>query len=197
MDKTAHLDSYLEQYLKLEGIIEITNNRLLSDEPDKLIEENVNFFTKSFLVMMCAYLESYLKDALMVIIDDVNAKLNTAKIPHNLVKWTLNIEKEFKDNDSKFEHLKIKLKKKELDDYISGNPFKTRDLFKKFGISLDKNEIFNTQKDIINSIVVKRNKVVHHNDDASDISNKDLNDFLKILKDYIEHLDKEICKHIN
>jgi hypothetical protein len=197
MDKTAYLDSYIEQYIKLEEIIETTNKRLLSDEPDKLIEENVNFFTKSFLVMMCAYLESYIKDALMVVIDDVNSKLNSTKIPHNLIKWTLNIEKEFKDNDSKFEQLKIKLKKKDLDDYISGNPFKTKDLFKKFGIPLDKCEKFNSQKDIVNSIVVKRNKVVHHNDDASDISNKDLNDFIEILKNYIENLDKEICKHIS
>lgn len=197
MDKTAYLDSYIEQYTKLSEIIETTNKRLLSDEPDKLIEENVNFFTKSFLVMMCAYLESYIKDALMVIIDDVNLKLNSTKIPHNLIKWTLNIEKEFKESDSKFEQLKIKLKKKDLDDYISGNPFKTKDLFKKFGIQLDKSENFNTQKDIVNSIVVKRNKVVHHNDDASDISNKDLNNFIEILKNYLENLDKEICKHIS
>lgn len=197
MDKTAYLDSYIEQYIKLAEIIETTNKRLLTDEPDKLIEENVNFFTKSFLVMMCAYLESYIKDALMVVIDDVNSKLNSTKIPHNLIKWTLYIEKEFKDNDSKFEQLKIKLKKKDLDDYISGNPFKTKDLFKKFGIQLDKCEKFNSQKDIVNSIVVKRNKVVHHNDDASDISNKDLNDFIEILKNYIENLDKEICKHIS
>ncbi|NMD00662.1 MAG: hypothetical protein GYA62_13210 [Bacteroidales bacterium] len=197
MDKTAYLDSYIEQYTKLAEIIETTNKRLLSDEPDKLIEENVNFFTKSFLVMMCAYLESYIKDALMVVIDDVNSKLNSTKIPHNLIKWTLNIEKEFKESDSKFEQLKIKLKKKDLDDYISGNPFKTKDLFKKFGIPLDKSENFNSQKDIVNSIVVKRNKVVHHNDDASDISNKDLNDFIEILKNYLENLDKEICKHIS
>ncbi len=197
MDKTTYLDTYIEQYTKLAEIIETTNKRLLSEEPDKLIEENVNFFTKSFLVMMCAYLESYIKDALMVVIDDVNSKLNSTKIPHNLIKWTLNIEKEFKESDSRFEELKIKLKKKELDDYISGNPFKTKDLFKKFGIPLDKSENYNSLKDIVNSIVVKRNKVVHHNDDASDISNKDLNDFIEILKNYLENLDKEICKHIS
>jgi hypothetical protein len=197
MDKTAYLDSYIEQYKKLAEIIETTNKRLLSDEPDKLIEENVNFFTKSFLVMMCAYLESFIKDALMVVIDDVNSKLKSTKIPHNLIKWTLNIEKDFKENDYKFEQLKIKLKKKDLDDYISGNPFKTKDLFKKFGIPLDKSENFNSQIDIVNSIVVKRNKVVHHNDDASDISNKDLNAFIEVLKNYIENLDKEICKHIS
>ena len=196
MDKTTYLDSYMEQYLKLVEIIDDANKRLISDEPDKFIEDNVNFFTKSFLVMMCAYLESYLKDALMVIIDDVNLKLESTKIPHNLIKWTLNMEKEFKENEYQFENLKIKLKKKELDDYISGNPFKTRDLFKKFGIPLDKNEIFNSQKDIVNTIVVKRNKIVHHNDEASDISNDDLKNFIEILKSYLVNIDKEICKHI-
>ncbi|MBP4143198.1 hypothetical protein J3S90_15440 [Flavobacterium sp. P4023] len=196
MDKSSYLDSYMEQYTKLVEIIDETNKRLISDEPDKFIVDNVNFFTKSFLVMMCAYLESYLKDALMVIIDDVNLRLDSTKIPHNLIKWTLNIEKEFKETEYKFEHLKIKLKKKELDEYISGNPFKTRDLFKKFGIPLDKNETFNLQKDIINTIVVKRNKVVHHNDEASDISNNDLKDFIEILRNYLTNIDKEICRHI-
>ena len=196
MDKSSYIDSYQEQYTKLVEIIDETNKSLISDEPDKFIVDNVNFFTKSFLVMMCAYLESYLKDALMVIIDDVNLRLDSTKIPHNLIKWTLNIEKEFKENEYKFEHLKIKLKKKELDEYISGNPFKTRDLFKKFGIALDKNETFNLQKDIINTIVVKRNKVVHHNDEASDISNIDLKDFIEILRNYLTTIDKEICNHI-
>ena len=196
MDKSLYLDSYLEQYAKLVEIIDETNKRLISEEPDKFIEDNVNFFTKSFLVMMCAYLESYLKDALMVIIDEVNLRLDSTKIPHNLIKWTLNIDKEFKETEYKFEHLKIKLKKKELDEYISGNPFKTRDLFKKFGIPLDKNSIFNTQKDIVNTIVIKRNKVVHHNDEASDISNNDLKYFIEILISYLENIDNEICKHI-
>jgi hypothetical protein len=196
MDKSSYLDSYMEQYTKLVEIIDETNKRLISDEPDKFIVDNVNFFTKSFLVMMCAYLESYLKDALMVIIDDVNLRLDSTKIPHNLIKWTLNIEKEFKETEYKFEHLKIKLKKKELDEYISGNPFKTRDLFKKFGSPLDKNETFNLQKDIINTIVVKRNKVVHHNDEASDISNNDLKDYIEILRNYLINIDKEICRHI-
>ncbi|OGS69061.1 MAG: hypothetical protein A3F91_12945 [Flavobacteria bacterium RIFCSPLOWO2_12_FULL_35_11] len=196
MDKINHKESYILQLEQLETIIKETNSRIISDPPDVLIYENANFFTKAFLITMCAYLESYLKDALMVIVDELNIRLSTTKLPHNLVKWSLNIDKEFKENEFKYEQLKIGIKKKELDDYISGNPFKTKDLFKKFGIDLEKNAVFNSQKEEINSIVVKRNKILHHNDEASDVSNKDLTNNIKSLTDYIVNIDSLIRKHI-
>ncbi|MFV8357842.1 HEPN domain-containing protein [Flavobacterium sp. XS1P32] len=196
MDNTIHKESYINQFNKLIEIIDTSNNRMISDEPDIFFIENSNFFTKSFLVVMCAYLESYLKDALMVVIDETNLKLSQKNIPHNLIKWSLNIEKDFKDADSKIEPLKIKIKKKELDDFISGSPFRTRDLFKKFGIILEQDSIFLNQKDRINNIVLKRNRIVHHNDDASDISNADLIENIGILSEYITNLDKLICNQI-
>ncbi|MBF2708604.1 HEPN domain-containing protein [Flavobacterium soyangense] len=196
MDNTIHKESYINQLNKLIEIIETSNNRMISSEPDVFFIENSNFFTKSFLVIMCAYLESYLKDALMVVIDETNLKLSQRNIPHNLIKWSLNIDKDFKDSDSKIEPLKIKIKKKELDDYISGSPFRTRDLFKKFGIILNQDSIFLNQKDRINNIVLKRNRIVHHNDDASDISNADLIENIEVLSEYITNLDKLICNQI-
>ena len=196
MDKTPHKDPYILQLESLKTIIEIANSKIISEPPDEFIYKNTNFFTKSFLVIMCAYLESYLKDALMVIIDEVNLKLATSKLPYNLVKWNFNIDKELKDGELKFEELKLGIKKKELDDFISGNPFRTKDLFKKFGIELDKDDVFNTCKEEINSIVIKRNKILHHNDEASDVSNKDLVDNIKALKEYIINIDSIICKHI-
>lgn len=196
MDNTIHKELYINQFNKLIEIIDTSNNRMISDEPDIFFIENSNFFTKSFLVVMCAYLESYLKDALMVVIDETNLKLSQKNIPHNLIKWSLNIEKDFKDADSKIEPLKIKIKKKELDDFISGSPFRTRDLFKKFGIILEQDSIFLNQKDRINNIVLKRNRIVHHNDDASDISNADLIENIGILSEYITNLDKLICNQI-
>ena len=117
MDRTPYKESYILQLGQLKAIIDITNGRMISDPPDTLIYENANFFSKAFLVTMCAYLESYLKDALMVVIDQMNARLQSAKLPHNLVKWSLNIDREIKDSEFKFEQLKIKIKKKQLDDY--------------------------------------------------------------------------------
>lgn len=196
MDNTQYKSAYINQLEKLKEIIEIANSRIVSETPDYFFQDNTNFFTKSFLVIMCAYLESYLKDSLMIIIDETNNKLNLSKLPHNLIKWSLNIEKELKDTDSKFEDFKISIKKKELDDFISGNPFRTKDLFKKLGINLNIDPVFNSQKEQINAIVVKRNKVIHHNDDASDVSNDDLLLNINIIIEYITNIDKLICKHI-
>lgn len=197
MDSTPVKQQYLNQLDDLKCIIISTNGRIILDPPDELIVNNANFFSKSFLVVMCAYLESYLKDSLMVIVTEINNRLTAIKVPHNLIKWSLNLEKEFKENEFKFENLKLNIKRKELDDYISGNPFKTTDLFKKFGIKLDKDQIFNNQKELINTIVTKRNKIVHHNDEASDVSNSDLISHIDTLKLYIENIDKIICNHLN
>ena len=193
MDNTTHKETYKTQLEKLKEIIEIANSRIVEETPDEFFQNNANFFSKSFLVVMCAYLESYLKDALMVIIDDANNKLLQNKLPHNLIKWSLNIEKELKEGDYKFEDFKIPIKKKELDDFISGNPFRTKDLFKKLGINLDNDSLFNSQKERINAIVVKRNKILHHNDDASDVSNTDLIENITAINEYISNIDRVIC----
>ena len=196
MDKTPNRESYIKQLEKLRSIIEDTNDRIIAEVPDPLIYNNANFFTKAFLITMCAYLESYLKDSLMTIVDSTNAKLVSANLPHNLIMWSFGIRKEVKETDLKYESLKLEIKKKDIDDHISGNPFKTKDLFKKFGIELEKNFNFNIQKEEINSIVVKRNKILHHNDDASDVSNKDLVDNIIALKNYILNIDEIICSHL-
>ena len=196
MNNTQHKDSYINQLEKLKEIIEIAKSRIVSEPPDDFFKNNANFFTKSFLVVMCAYLESYLKDALMVIIDETNNKLSQSRLPHNLVRWSLNREKEFKDDDSIFGDFKISIKKKELDDYISGSPFRTEKLFNKFGINLKNDATFNSHKERINTIVVKRNKILHHNDDASDVSNNDLIENISAIIEYITNIDKLICSHI-
>ena len=196
MDNTNHKEAYIAQLVNLKGIIEVANSRIVSETPDDFFQANANFFTKSFLVIMCAYLESYLKDALMVIIDETNNKLNDSKLPHNLVRWSLNIEKELKEAECKFEDFKIPIKKKELDDFISGSPFRTKDLFKKFGVNLEGNAMFNSHKERINAIVVKRNKIIHHNDSASDVSNSDLIVNIEAIVEYISNIDQVICRHI-
>ena len=59
-------------------------------------------------------------------------------------------------------------------------------LFQKIGINLDGIDKFVERKDFINSIVVKRNKIIHQNDDASDVSIKDLVTYVEEIKQYME-----------
>ncbi|MEI3800632.1 MULTISPECIES: HEPN domain-containing protein [unclassified Chitinophaga] len=196
MENSGQISGYCLQLEKLKSIIYTANEKIICESPDKFIYENANFLTKSFLVIMCAYLESYIKDVLMVAINEINIRLDSTKLPHNLIKWALNQEKEFKDTELKFENLKISITKKKLDDFISGNPFRTNNLFKKFGIQLDKNETFNAQKEKISSIILKRNSVIHHNDEASDVSNEDLIENIEFMKKYIINIDKIVCNHL-
>ena len=198
-----------EKYLKeqLDSIINQLNTDdeiIISDEPINFVQENANFFTKSFLISLCGYLETYIKDALEVLIIDYNDRIITENFPYNLVRWSI----ENKDKaDSKvqslldkkkirFEDLSIKLKKKDLDAFISGNPFRTKELFAMFGINLDSIDHFNENKDAVNQIITKRNNILHHNDDASDLSNNDIIQYVNQIKTYSKKLDEEVEKRI-
>lgn len=196
MDSTPLKESYLKQLENLREIIGTINSRIIADIPDTLICENVNFFSKSFLVTMCAYLESYLKDSLMVIIVEMNNRLKSAALPYNLIKWSLNTEKELKDSELKYEELSIKINRKQLDDFISGNPYRTRELFKKFGLNLEKNKEFKYYAEQMNALIIKRNKILHHNDDASDVSYSDLLNYIETTTCYIKSIDHIVCQYI-
>ncbi len=197
MSKTIHLDQYTSLLDTLNVMATSTNLKVISESGDNYFNENANFFTKSFMVMMCAYLESYLKDALMVIIDEMNNRLASIRLPHNLIKWNLST-KELKDSDFlKFEDLKISIKKKDLDEFISGNPFRTISLFKKFGINLEGNVVFESQKDILQTIITKRNNIIHHNDDASDLAFSDIISHIEFIKKYILNIDDVIINQIS
>lgn len=176
-----------------------TQNKVISDEPDAFITQNINFFTKSFMITLCAYLESFLKDITMTIIDNTNQKLANSKITHNLVKWSILKKKELgelNDNDLLFEDLTIKITKKELDEFISGSPYKTEKLFKKIGIKLYEDIVYKEQKEKVISIVEKRNKIVHHNDSASDISFADIQTNIDTINSYMKNINSLITAEL-
>jgi RiboL-PSP-HEPN len=185
-------DKYVNLFKQLKVIIDKTQARVICSEPDPLFEENINFFTKSFLISMCAYLESYLKEIAFSHIDAINCKLSSISIPHNLVRWDILHPKDVVEKDLRFENLKISIKKKDLDDHISGSPYRTEALFRKIGIDLTAIDGFSNKRDIINSIVVKRNKIVHHNDDANDISMVDLKLHINHFIEYISLITKSV-----
>jgi RiboL-PSP-HEPN len=179
----------------LKKLCEDSKKRLIED--DAFFRENVNFFTKSYMVMMCAYLEDFIKDISMMLIDDMNNRLRPAKIPYNLVKWSFDLKADWRKEKEKFESFTLKIKKKDLDEFTSGMPHKTADLFRKLGIDLSKDSIFEGQKEKITLIVVKRNNIIHHSDSASDISFDDILINIDLIKSYIENISKVVVASIS
>jgi hypothetical protein len=199
MNKSSIFQTYLTMLDDLKKLNNETNTKALSDNADSFISNNINFFTKSFMITLCAYLESYLKDISMEIINAMNLRLNIAKLPYNLIKWSILKKKkltDLSDNELKFEQLIINIKKLELDDFISGMPHRTESLFKKLGIKLSDNEIYKNQKEKIVSIVVKRNKILHYNDSASDLSFTDVSNYIDFVLKYIENIDKIVIGYL-
>lgn len=197
MTESSIYSDYKSQLEKLKDIVDKTNTKSVVESPDPYFGENVNFFTKSFLINICAYLESFIKDITFSCIENINARIESTEIPHNLILWDLNYDKEIKEKSYSFRNLKVRIKKKDLDDHISGSPFRTIKLFRNVGIDLESNADFNGYKEKINTIVVKRNKILHHNDDASDISFSDVIQYIeemlkymKILSDCVEEMKK-------
>lgn len=161
MNNTQSLLLYQSHLKTLKVIVKEAEEKLLEEET--FVKNNVNFFTKSFLIISCAYLESYIKEVLIELAREINTRLTNRGIPHNYIRWRLNPDKEYKDMEQKCVDLNINLSNKDLDQHISGNPYRTQQLFLKFGINLHSVSEFNNRKDIIQSIVNKRNKVVHYN----------------------------------
>jgi len=189
MTNSSTCNNYINQLNDLRSIIIETNSKSVDQNPDPFFIDNVNFFTKSFHINLCAHLESFLKDISFKYITQVEDKLKTTRIPHNLILWSFNKDKRLKDNELKFNDLSLGIKKKDLDDHISGSPYRTIDLFKKIGVDLESNVRFVGKKDKINSLVVKRNKILHYNDDASDISFEDIESNIDEVIEYMEIID--------
>ena len=197
MDETKVLKNYFLLFNELINLIEETNKRCVSEDTPLYFMNNINFFNKSFTVLSCAYLESYLKDVGMLIIGVMNYRLKHNPVPHNLIKWYLNINKDFKKSETKYEFLKININKRDIDNEISGDIGRTINLFQKLGIDLNTNSEFDNYKDIIGSIVTKRNNIIHHNDKASDVSFDDIIENIKLIKEYITIIDNEVINHIS
>lgn len=197
---TKAFHNYQEKLSDLKNTIIDCNNIIISDNPTGFVYDNANFLTKSFLITLCGYLESYLKDALEILIIDYNDRIKNENYPYNLIRWSIEnkdksdskVQTLLEKKKTRFENLEIKLKKKDLDSFISGNPFRTNELFKMFGFELDKNEKFIESKEKINIIVIKRNNILHHNDSASDISNSDILSYIEEIENYSKNIDEQI-----
>ena len=88
----------------------------------------------------------------------------------------------------------IGMTKKEIDDLVSGNVFRTKDALAIVGVNLANDKaIWDSWKDLVQAIITRRNNIVHHNDDASDISLGDVRDFISTMIKYIDFI-VDSCK---
>lgn len=190
MSQQPFLQRYENLYDSLKEIIKSSEERVLHDDPDQLFIQNINFFVKSYLISICTYLEAYLQDIALTYANELDARVKEANIPHNFVHWR--IVNGLKDKELDFKNLDLSVNKKEIADNLSANPYRTIKLFKYLGIDLTANEKFEQNKDIVNTVVTKRNNIIHHNDKAMDISFSDLLVYIEVFLIYMKSVDESI-----
>ncbi|MGZ9669104.1 HEPN domain-containing protein [Pseudomonas sp. GNP014] len=193
MDEARIHQKYTELLHSINEIIGVTEQRLFAGEPDKFFQDNMNFFVKAYLITICTYLESYLKDIAYCRVEVVEGKLRQVYIPSNIVHWCVSGFKDVKV--PKYETLTLQIKKKDLGEQLSAQPYKTVEVFKLIGVELEKVAGFVEQKDHIKSMVNKRNNVIHHNDDASDVTLTDLRGHIDRVYLYMAAITAEVKNH--
>lgn len=193
MNKGTFYERYKSLYFSLKNVIKKSEARVLNNDPDTLFLDNVNFFVKLYLISICTYLEAYLQDIAFEYANELDSRIKNANIPHNFIYWR--ITKEVKDKELKFHNADLSVTKKEISDNISANPYRTIMLFKYLGIDLSNNEEFEATRELVNSVVTKRNNIIHHNDKAMDISFSDLLAYIDVFLKYIKSIDYAIGKN--
>src|SRR5690606_24699324 len=110
----------------------------------------------------------------------------SAQVSHNIVAWSLFKENFDEKKHSKFSNFELGIDEKVISDKLSANPWKAMKLFELLGCKVQENKDFDSVKNVVGSVVDKRNNIVHHNDDANDISLSDVRSFIVFFKRYIE-----------
>lgn len=182
------LIKFLGQFDNLKRVVAQSSARSIQDPPDGLFYENQNVFIKSYLVSACSILEAFIQDLAGAYVDKLQEKINSANLPFNLVAWIAEHEKA----KLEFKAFEAKKSKKDISDLVSPNYWKTMQAFNRIGIDLSTSEI-SKYKDFIASIVEKRNKIVHNNDDALDLSFSDIVAAIDQFESYTDCLFKAVC----
>lgn len=174
-------------FLSLKEVILISERRVI-DGTDELFIDNVNFFVKSYLISICSYLEAYLQDIAFRYSQEVSGRLANANIPHNFIHWRM--ISNLKDKQLEYKDIELSVSKKDISDNISANPYRTLKLFRLLGVDLSEKDGFEINKDLINTVVNKRNNIVHHNDRAADVSFGDLISYIEVILPYMRAINE-------
>ncbi len=177
-------------FVELEQIIADAERRITADPPDEYLVTHANFLTKSFLISLCCYLEVSLKEIANNHVAKAKKRIVDANVPHNLLAWSMN--RKIKDEDLRFEDFCLPLTAKEIDDELSGNPFRTAKCFRWLGVDLDKVPQFSANKEMVNMVVAKRNSIIHHNDTAADVSLGDVRIYSGHFQRYVHAIAQAV-----
>jgi hypothetical protein len=175
------VEAYTNGLIELDSMVHATELEVINGSNNSLlVTNNINFFTKSFLISACAHLEMCVKDIVFAAAGDIDARLSAASVPTSIIDWRYNQKKKNESVDPSLSRFAVGMTKKEVDDLVSGNVYRTKDALALVGVDLTKDkQQWEAWKDLIQSIVTRRNGIVHHNDDASDISLGDVRVFIK------------------
>lgn len=186
-------DKYIALYDVLKGIINTSQQRIIEQVPDSLFIENVNFFVKAYLINICTYLESFLQEIALRRAKAINEKIFAAKIPHNYMHWRL-ATKKYEKSDYSFSRLEVVIDSEMISSVLSANVHKTIDLFRNLGVDLKSSGDFVAHKNLVGSVVTKRNNIIHHNDSASDVTFTDLLGYIEIFVLYLTSINKAVSE---
>lgn len=189
------LTQYSKLFQSLKEVVDSSEQRVLCKEPDPLFIDNVNFFVKSYLISVCSYLEAFLQDVAFRHGQTISNRVASAKIPHNFLHWKLATG--IKDKNLSYDDISLPVAKKDIANEISANPYRTLKLFQLLGVDLTKNGGFESNKDLINAIVTKRNNIVHHNDTAADVSFGDLKTYIDVIVIYMRAIKEAVDEATN
>ncbi len=190
MTLTEIVDRYISLSTELEKIVLDAENRITCDPPDDYFVTNANFLTKSFLISLCCYLEVFLKEIANAHVSNAKQRIRDANVPHNLLTWS--VVRDVKDKDLHFGVFDLSLTAKEIDDELSGNPFRTAKCFRLLGVELETVAAFSQTKDLVNTVVAKRNSIIHHNDTAADVSLGDIRGYSGHFKIYASSIAEAV-----
>ncbi|NRP19265.1 hypothetical protein LPJGGPFB_02519 [Ensifer adhaerens] len=182
------LQLYASQLSKLAEIIERTEQRVLSEPPDRLFADNINFYTKSYLINLCAITEACLKDTAMVIVRTMSQRLSSTNVSNNIIAWSVHRDGFDGKKHSKYDRFLLNIDEKAVSEKLSANPWKAIKLFELLGCDISASGDFDAVKGIVGAVVEKRNNIVHHNDEANDVSLTDVRNYISFFVKYIESI---------
>lgn len=179
---TSSLVSFQQQFDDLKKVVSESNRRIVSIDADELFSEHANVFIKSYIVSACSILEAFIQELAISYVSVVRKNIDDANVPYNLLVWSIKREEKLKE--SNYSPFNLNITRRDVSDLVSGNFFKTVRAFEKLGVNLLSDEEFEGYRDFIATTVDKRNQIVHHNDDASDMS---MLDVLHIIEQFSKY----------